>query len=104
MPEHLLMTDTSRIELLNVNHPGKAWPADAAMYKAMKAAILALLPDGKPGLTVAQVQAEVPALLPQDLYPGGAKAGWWVKAVQLDLEARGIIRREKVSPLRLYKA
>ncbi|QEN89246.1 hypothetical protein FZC33_24350 [Labrys sp. KNU-23] len=98
------MTDAGRIELLNVNHPGKARPVDAAMYGAMKAAMLAFLPDGKPGLTVAQLQAGVPALLPQDLYPGGAKAGWWVKAVQLDLEARGIIRREKVSPLRLYRA
>ncbi|MEW9308463.1 hypothetical protein ACETRX_29425 [Labrys portucalensis] len=98
------MTDKTRIELLNINHPGKAWAADAAMYAAMKAAILALLPDGKPGLTVAQIQARVPALLPENLYPGGAKAGWWVKAVQLDLEARSIIRREKVSPLRLHKA
>lgn len=98
------MNDTARIKLLNINYPGKARPADAAMYTAMKTAMLALLPDGKPGLTVAQVQAGVLALLPQDLYPGGAKAGWWVKAVQLDLEARGVIRREKVSPLRLYRA
>ncbi|MGJ4857803.1 hypothetical protein ACN6KF_003795 [Labrys sp. La1] len=94
------MTNASRIELLNVNHPGKGRPADAVLYAAM----LAFLPDSKPGLTVAQVQDGVPALLPQDLYPNGAKAGWRVKAAQLDLEARGVIQREKVSPLRLYKA
>jgi len=98
------LTNASRIEMLNVNHPRKGRPADAVLYVAMKWAMLAVLPDSKPGLTVAQVQDAVPALLPQDLYPGGAKAGWWVKAVQLDLEARGVIQREKVSPLRLYKA
>jgi hypothetical protein len=29
--------------------------------------------------------------LPQNLFPGGAKAGWWAKTVQLDLEARGLL-------------
>ena len=42
--------------------------------------------------------------LPQDLFPGGAKSGWWMKAVQLDLEAKNIIRREKTSPIRLHKS
>ena len=55
------------------------------------------------GLTVAQVQQAVVAHLPGDLFPGGAKSGWWMKAVQLDLEAKGIIAREAVSPLRLHK-
>jgi hypothetical protein len=42
------------------------------------------------------------AHLPQKLCPGGAKSGWWAKAVQLDLEAKGIIMRTKTSPLRLH--
>jgi hypothetical protein len=42
--------------------------------------------------------------LPEDLYPGGAKAGWWMKTVQLDLEAKGAIVREKTTPLRLHKS
>ena len=29
--------------------------------------------------------------LPEDLLPGGAKAGWWCKTVRLDLEAKGVI-------------
>jgi hypothetical protein len=41
-------------------------------------------------------------LLPENLYPGGAKAGWWLKGVQLDLEARGVVVREEMKPLRLY--
>lgn len=93
-----------RVELENVNHPGQVNSADAAMYHAMKLAILKVLPAKSPGLTVAQMQEAVRGHLPEDLYPGGAKAGWWAKAAQLDLEAKGIIAREPVSPLRLHKA
>jgi hypothetical protein len=42
------------------------------------------------------------AHLPADLFPGGEKAGWWVKAVQLDLEAKRVIARTP-SPVRLYR-
>ena len=93
----------SKIEIENVNHPGKVERVDAAMYEAMKRAILTVLPASSPGMTVAEVQAAVPAHLPEALYPGGAKAGWWMKAVQLDLEAKGIIEREKTKPLRLHR-
>ncbi|MFU0507499.1 DUF6958 family protein [Pseudaminobacter sp. NGMCC 1.201702] len=30
-------------------------------------------------------------------------AGWWLKAVQLDLEAKGIISRAPGKPVRLYR-
>jgi len=93
-----------KIVIENVNHPGQAKPADAAMYQAMKQAILEILPAKSPGMTVAEMQEGVRGRLPEQLYPGGAKSGWWTKAVQLDLEAKGIIAREKVSPLRLHKA
>jgi len=94
---------SKKINIENVNHPGQARSADAAMYHAMKQAILEVLPAKSPGLTVAEMQEGVRNHLPEQLYPGGAKAGWWTKAVQLDLEAKGIIAREKVSPLRLHK-
>ncbi len=45
----------------------------------------------------------VVAHLPEDLFPGGATAGWWAKAVQLDLEAKGAIAREPVKPLRWHR-
>jgi len=73
------------------------------MYEAMKAAFLLLLPRTPPGLTLAEVRERLPAHLSNDLFPGGAKVGWWAKTVQLDLEAKGIIVREKVTPLRLHK-
>lgn len=94
---------SEKIDIENVNHPGQAKPADAAMYNAMKQAILETLPAKSPGMTIAEMQEGVRGHLPEQLYPGGAKAGWWTKAVQLDLEAKGIIAREKVSPLRLHK-
>ncbi|HST59345.1 MAG TPA: hypothetical protein VLK84_11660 [Longimicrobium sp.] len=93
-----------KVAVENVNHPGKTEHLDAAMYEAMKHAFLQILPDRKPGMTVAEIQQGVLAHLPEALYPGGAKSGWWTKAVQLDLEAKGIIVREKVSPLRLHRA
>ena len=45
------------------------------------------LPGKAPGLTVAAAREALLPHLSQDLFPGGDKAGWWLKAVQLDLEA-----------------
>jgi len=41
--------------------------------------------------------------LPDDNFPEGATSGWWAKTVQLDLEAKGVVIREKTKPLRWYK-
>jgi hypothetical protein len=73
------------------------------MYEAMKQAFLQVLPPASPGLTADELREAVLPHLPEHLYPGGAKAGWYTKAVQLDLEAKGIIVREKTTPLRLHK-
>jgi len=98
------MTDADRVTILNVNHPERTSKGDGAMYRAMRTAVLAVLPGAAPGLTEADMRAAVLAHLPADLYPEGAKAGWWSKAVQLDLEARGVFAREKGSPLRWHRA
>lgn len=92
-----------RIEMLNVASPGHVVRVEKAKYDAMKNALLAAVPNGQPGLTVAEIKTRVLPLLPDDLFPGGAKAGWWLKGVQLDLEARGVIARENVKPLRLHR-
>ena len=97
-------SSVAKIEIENVNYPGKTTSADAGKYAAMKEAMLKVLPAVSPGLTVAEVQSRVIAHLPESLFPGGAKSGWWMKAVQLDLEAKGVVRREKTSPLRLQRA
>jgi hypothetical protein len=92
-----------RVEMLSISSPGHVVRVDKAKYDAMKAALLAVVPQQAPGQTVAQIKAAVLPRLPDDLFPGGAKAGWWLKGVQLDLEARGVIARENVKPLRLHK-
>jgi hypothetical protein len=92
----------SMIEIENVGQPGKTYRVDEAKYAAMRTAYLSVLPDAPPGLTPGQIIDALRPTLPQDLFPGSVKAGWWGKAVQLDLEAKGVIARS-VKPVRLYK-
>lgn len=94
-----------RIEVQNVNAPEHVVKVDAKKYLAMKKALLKVLPTGLPGITGAEMSAAVLAHLPESEFPGGAKAGWWLKCVQLDLEAKQIVLRDKkAKPLRWYKA
>ena len=95
---------TDKIEIENVNHPGQVGSVDADMYDAMQRAFLKILPKTSPGLTAEEIREAVLAHLPDKLFPDGAKAGWWTKAVQLDLEAKGLVVREKTKPLRWRKA
>jgi len=92
-----------KIEIENVNKPGKSERVDRAKYLAMRKALLAALPDEAPGLTVPDAKEALLPLLPDELFPEGATAGWWLKAVQLDLEAKGVIRRAPRKPVHLYR-
>ena len=48
---------------------------------------------------------QVTPSLPDALWPGGQKVGWWQKTVQLDPEARGVLRRDAApKSLRWYRA
>ena len=92
---------TERIEVENVNVPDRTTRVDATMYRAAREALLRALPDVPPGLTQAEMIDATKRHLPEDLFPGGAKAGWWVKCVQLDLEAKGLVVRDRAAkPLR----
>lgn len=91
-----------RIEIENFTSPGHIKRVDRAKYMAMRNALITVLPVASPGISVAEAKAALLSLLPEDLYPGGAKAGWWLKGVQLDLEAKGIIVREETKPLRFH--
>ncbi|MGR3320594.1 MAG: DUF6958 family protein [Pseudooceanicola sp.] len=93
-----------KVEVRNVNHPDLVERVDAAKYDAMKAAVLAALPSGAPPMTVRELRAALDPHLSQEHFPGGAKAGWWLKCVHLDLEARGVLRREARPPVRLSRA
>lgn len=92
-----------RVEMLNVNSPDHVVRVERAKYEAMRDAMLAVVPTEAPGLTAAEIKARLLPLLPEALFPGGAKAGWWQKGVQLDLEARGQMARSDTRPLRFYR-
>ncbi len=91
------------VAMENPNSPDRPVRVDADKYHAMRDALLMVLPAVAPGLTVAEAKERLLPLLPDSLFPGGAKAGWWLKGVQLDLEAKGIIARENGKPLRLHR-
>lgn len=92
-----------KIVVENVNVPGRTSRVDKAMYEAMKAAMWKVLPTHSPGLNQTEIREAVVPHLPEDLFPGGAKAGWWAKTVQLDQEAKGALVREATRPLRWYR-
>ena len=86
----------------NVTSPGHVYRVARAKYLAMREALLAILPSEPPGVTVADAKEALLPHLSQSLFPGGDKAGWWLKAVQLDLEAKGVIGRTP-KPVRLFR-
>ena len=96
-------SQADKIEIENFTSPGHVYRVDRAKIEAMRAALLAVLPSGKPGITVAEAKVRLLPKLPKDLFPGGEKVGSWLKAAQLDLEAKGKILRETTKPLRLHR-
>ena len=98
------MPKGEKISVENVNVPGYAHNVDAVMYHAMHMTLMQALPAELPGLTQAEMIAAVIPYLPEELFPGGAKAAWWMKTVQLDQEAKGTILREKTRPARWRRA
>lgn len=93
-----------KVEIRNIVSPGHVVRVDKAKYIAMRDALLQVLPAKAPGLTASEAKAALLPILSQELFPGGEKAGWWLKAAQLDLEAQGVIQREATKPLRLHRA
>ncbi len=86
-----------KVEVENVNTPGQVTRVDAAKYNAMKDAMLRVM--SSTGMTAKDIKEAAKAHLPDDLFPGGATAGWWQKSVQLDLEAKGVVTRHNTKPL-----
>jgi len=96
----MLMSDKIAVE--NINTPGQTTNVDKAKYLAMKDAMLATLPKASPGMTAKEAKEAAILHLPEALFPGGATSGWWLKCVQLDLEAKGVVVREATKPLRFH--
>mgnify|MGYP000327280669 FL=1 len=95
------MAKAETIEIQNINVPGRSSRVNAEKYHAMCAVLLKVLPKRDPGLTQKEMCEAVLPHLPQALWPNGEKSMWWVKTVQLDLEAKGLVIRDRsAKPLR----
>ncbi len=92
-----------RVVVENVNVPGHTTSVDASKYEEMRRALLQVLPKVG-GLTQSEMFAEVRPHLSESVFPGGKTSGWWVKCVQLDLEAKGRMLRHAGKPLRWTRA
>ncbi len=102
MREHAGKPKPGHVTIENVNHPG-AHVHGGRWHVPRDVRCDAQGTAGRGAGTEAQMRDAVVPHLPDDLFPGGAKAGWWSKAVQLDLEAKGVIARESSKPLRWYR-
>ena len=98
-----MSTEKEKVVVENINVPGHTTRVNAEKYHAAKKAYLKILPKTAPGLTQKECVTRSIPHLPESLFPGGTTAGWWMKTVQLDLEAKGIVRRENSKPLRWHK-
>ncbi|MBU2359310.1 MAG: hypothetical protein KKB02_10325 [Alphaproteobacteria bacterium] len=92
-----------KIEIESITSPHHVQRVHKAKFMAMRDALLPVLPFEAPGMSVAEAKAALLPNLSQELFPGGEKAGWWLKAVQLDLEAKGVIERSGKGPVRLFR-
>ena len=96
--------DQRKVVVENVNVPGYTHSVDAEKYIATKTALLKILPKSPPGITQAEMFATIVRHLPGNLFPGGSKAEWWTKTVQLDLEAKRLVERSSTTkPLRWFR-
>lgn len=88
-----------KVEIENVLQQGKTYRVDAVKFAAARAAMLAFLPSTSPGMLQKEMTAAMRRALPLDQFPG-TTSSWWMKSVQLDLEAKGLVVREQAKPLR----
>ncbi len=89
------MTESVVVE--NINTPGRTESVRADKYNAMRDAMFAVMSDE--GMTAKAIKEAALPHLPENLFPRGSTSGWWMKTVQLDLEAKGLIRRHPTKPL-----
>jgi len=92
----------AKVEVENVNVPDNKVKLNAAKYGAMYDSMMAVI--GAEPMTYAAIKAGVLPILSQEHFPEGKTSGWWIKAVQLDLEAKGVLLRHKSKPLTWSKA
>ena len=93
-----------KVELLHPDPDKEGGRCDAARYRAMKRALLQVIPRRGEGVAFGDLSELVRPRLPEDVFEG-ASVTWHVTSVKLDLEARGLIERVPgVRPQHLRRA
>ena len=94
------MAESAKVAVRTPNVPGYTHKVDAAKYRVMRAELVRAIPVRGDGATAADLVAAVRPRLPKSMF-GHEAVQWWVKCVQLDLEARGLLVRDtSAKPLR----
>jgi hypothetical protein len=62
-------------------------------YEAVRQAILAMLPAGGEGMTWDALAEMISPYLPENVFRYRGTVRWYVRAVQMDLEAEGVIEQ-----------
>jgi hypothetical protein len=91
-----------KLEVFNINTPGKSSFVQKEKYEEVKRVLKEYMPSESPGLTQDEMATLVIENVSGKVFDDRTKAGWWMKTVQLDLEARQIMIREKSKPARWY--
>jgi len=91
-----------KIEVFNINAPGRSSFVQRDKYEEVKRVLKALMPTKSPGMTQDEMASLVIEQVSEAIFEDKSKAGWWMKTVQLDLEARQVMVREKTKPLRWH--
>ncbi|MEC7725192.1 MAG: hypothetical protein VYD05_06750 [Planctomycetota bacterium] len=96
------MTATDRVL---TQHPGgkQRVRIERAKYDGMVAALLAVVPEGAPGLPFQGLAERVRPHLQADVCTADVSVSSRLTAVKLDLEARGPLQRLMGSPQRLVR-
>jgi len=97
------LTISDKILVENVNVPNYTHNVNKAKYLAMREVLLKVVPKNETGITQKEMLVKIQSHLPQDLFPKGEKSGWWMKTTQLDLEAKGVLKRNPTKPLTWYQ-
>ena len=92
----------ARIEVENVNAPDHKVKLNAEKYGVIYNELMAVI--GAKQMSYAAIKEGVLPILSQVHFPASKTSGWWIKAVQLDLEAKGVGVQHNSKPLTWSKA
>lgn len=74
------MTKSEKVEIENINSPGKTTNVDREKYEAMREGMLQVIPNSPPGLSAKEIKDGLILVVSNKLWPNGDKIGWWQKS------------------------